>query len=260
MTTIEITAATKVAMLKHLVAGKDLEFVATATRVPRDTVLDVVSKHGYPDHDRMAWAVDMLIQGQEQIPARRPAVGPATRPTSSRSGQLDPAAVQAIARANAQSNGQRPAPRNSGLAVTPPAPARPVHTSTAELLHQAGESDLARTRGLGAKISALLADLTTRLVDEQEAHEAKVAAVKAAAAVTARIAVLQAEIDKLRRRPVKTVTTLTGPRPAALNRNMHPGVHPCTVAGCDRTFDTAQGVHLHQRRAHEGYNPNAAAS
>lgn len=40
MTTIEITSATKVTMLKHLVAGKDLDLVATLTRVPRDTVLD----------------------------------------------------------------------------------------------------------------------------------------------------------------------------------------------------------------------------
>ncbi|HEY8881970.1 MAG TPA: hypothetical protein VIM47_01075 [Dermatophilaceae bacterium] len=250
MSTIEITAATKVTMLKQLVAGKDLEFVATTTRVPRDTVLDIVSNHGYPDHDRMGWAIDMLIQGGDSIPVR-----PAD---NHRGTPLDPAAVQAIARANAQSNGQRPNPRAPGYALTPPAPTgRPAHTSVSELLHQAGESDLARTRNLGAKISALLADLTERLVDEQEAHEAKVAAEKAAAAVAARIAVLQAEIAKLKRRPVRT-TMVAGPgRSKTLPRNAHPGVHPCAVVGCARTFDTAQGAALHQRRAHEGYNPNA---
>ena len=252
MTTIEITAATKVTMLKMLVAGKDLEFVATTTRVPRDTVLDIVSNHGYPDHDRMGWAIDMLIQGRDSIP-ERPA-------DNHRGTPLDPAAVQAIARANAQPNGQRPVPRSPGYAVTPPAPTRPAHTSVSELLHQAGESDLARTRNLGAKVSTLLADLTERLVDEQEAHEAKVAAEKAAAAVAARIAVLQAEIDKLKRRPVRT-TTVAGPgRSARLTRNAHPGEHPCAVVGCARTFDTGQGAALHQRRAHEGYNPSAGAA
>jgi len=254
MNTIEITAATKVTMLKQLVAGHDLDFVAAATHIPRDRVLDVVSNHGYPDHDRMGWAVDMLIQGRSTIPERPtaslPTGTPPARPTPP---------LQRVQGAPSRPRVLVNETVRGGFDVNP-APARPVHTSTAELLHQAGESDLARTRNLGAKISTLLADLTLRLADEQEAHEAKVQAEKAAAAVTARIAVLQAEIDKLKRRPVRTITVAGPGRLKTLPRNVHPGEHSCPVVGCDRTFDTTQGAALHQRRAHEGYNPNAGAA
>jgi len=195
MTTIDITTQTKVTMLKQLVAGHDLEFVATATRVPRDTILDIVSKHGYPNKDRMGWAVDALIQGDGKIPEKSAAAMSTGTP-------LDPAAP-----ARAQSTGQR----TSGYALTPPAPTRPAHTSISELLHQASESNLARTRALATKISALVADLTERLADEQEALQAKNKAARESAAVAARIAILQAEIDKLkgkRSRPAKTKTAI----------------------------------------------------
>jgi hypothetical protein len=190
MTTIEITPATKVTMLKHLVAGHDLDFVEAATRIPRDTILDIVSKHGYPDHDRMAWAVDMLIQGGDKIPVLPAATHRGAAP-------LDPAAP-----ARAQSYGQR----NPGYAINPPTPTRPAHTAISELLQQAGESDLHRTRALGSKISALVADLTERMADEQEALQAKNKAARESAAVAARIAVLQAEIDKLKRKPARPAT------------------------------------------------------
>jgi len=250
MTTIAITPQLKVTMLKHLVAGHDLDFVATATRVPRDTVLDIVSKHGYPDHDRMAWAIDVLIQGGDKIPTREADHRPRVL--------LDGPAVQAIARANAQSTVQRP----GSLAITPPTPTRPVHTSTAELLHQASESPFIRTQNMAAKISALLADLTARLNDEQAAVEAKAQADRESARIASRIATLQAEIDKLKRKPAKPATAraaaTTGniPRSERLTR----GVHPCTTAGCDRTFDTGQGASSHRRRAHEGWNPSAKAA
>lgn len=197
MTTTQITPQLKVTMLKLLVQGRDLGFVSIATKVPRDKVLDIVSTHGYPDHDRMGWAVDMLIQGGDKIPTSTlrtgtPLDGPATNIRS------------------AQSTGHQPGPRNPGYAVIAPATGRPAHTSVSELLHQAGESDVARTRNLGAKISALVADLTARLADEQEAHEAKNKALRESAAVAARIAVLQAEIDKLKGKRSKPARTTTG--------------------------------------------------
>jgi hypothetical protein len=249
MTTITITPQLKVTMLKHLVAGKDLDFVAAVTKVPRDDVLDIVSKHGYPDVKKMAWAVDVLTDNDgNKIPIRevdhRPHV------------LLDTTVPGGVP---TMSNFAGPRPNNP-FAITPPATIAHIPPATADLLHQAEQSPFIRTQNIGTKISTLLADLTTRLNDEQAAVEAKASADREAARIATRIATLQAEINKLKRRPVKTVTTTTGPRPAAPNRNMHPGVHPCTVAGCARTFDTAQGVHLHQRRAHDGYNPNAAAS
>jgi uncharacterized small protein (DUF1192 family) len=246
MTTIAITPALKVTMLKHLVAGKDLDFVATVTKVPRDDVLDIASKHGYPNHDRMAWAIDMLIQGGDKIPERpadhRPKVlldEPATRTTNICSDQ-----------------------RPGSLAITPPATIAHVPPATADLLHQAEQSPFIRTQNIGTKISALLADLTTRLTDEQQQVEAKAQADREAARIASRIATLQAEIDKLKRKPAKTATAraaaTTGniPRSERLTR----GVHPCTTAGCDRTFDTPQGAVTHRRRAHEGFNPHAGAA
>jgi hypothetical protein len=245
MTTTAITPQLKITMLKHLVAGRDLDFVATVTSVPRDTVLDIVSNHGYPDHDRMGWAIDMIIQGGDKIPAR---------PVDNRPRVLldEPAAERRPQTMNhAQSTGQRPAPRNPGYALTPPPPTRPAHTSISELLHQAGESNLTRTRALGSKISALVADLTQRLADEQGALEAKNKAARESAAVAARIAVLQAEIDKLKGSSKRAKTAVASPRKYTQNR----GVHPCTNPDCDRTFDTPQGAVTHRRRAHEGFNP-----
>lgn len=47
-TSTEITDETRLTMLKHLASGKTLDDVATITRRPRPLVLDIVSKHGYP--------------------------------------------------------------------------------------------------------------------------------------------------------------------------------------------------------------------
>ena len=232
MTTIEITSATKVAMLKYLTAGKDLDFVATVTRVPRDIVLDIVSKHGYPDVKRMQWAIDTLIGVSDKIRERSAANShhpgvPLDEPTKP----------------------YQSAP--SGAVNIPPA--------GVSILVQASESTQTRTRNLDSKISALLTDLAARLADEQAQVEAKAAAAHEDALVASRIATLQAEIDKLkgkRRKPAKPAATKGVPRSERLTK----GVHPCTVVGCDRTFDTPQGASTHRRRAHEGFNPVKAAS
>jgi len=186
MTTLTITRQLHVTMLKHLVAGKDLDFVATVTKVPRDTVLDIASKHGYPDVKKMAWAVDVLIQGGDKIPESQLRTGT----------PLDPAAP-----ARAQSTGQR----NPSFAVVPPAvTVHHIQPATADLLRQASESPFIRTQNIGTKISALLVDLTARLNDEQAAVEAKARVAHENALVASQIATLQAEIDKLKRKPAKT--------------------------------------------------------
>jgi hypothetical protein len=236
MTTITITSQLKVTMLKHLVAGKDLDFVADVTRVPRDDVLEIVSNHGYPNKDRMAWAVDVLIQGGDKIPESQLRAGT----------PLDPATP-----ARAQSTGQR----NPSFAVVPPAvTVHHIQPATADLLHQASESPFIRTQNMSAKISALLADLTARLVDEQQQVEAKVQADRESARIASRIATLQAEIDKLKRKPAKATGVSHATRPVIT------GEHSCTTTGCDRTFPTIQGAVTHRRRAHEGFNPHAKAA
>jgi len=233
MTIITITPQLKVTMLKHLVAGKNLDFVAQVTRVPRDDVLDIVSKHGYPNHDRMAWAVDMLIQGGDKIPESQLRTGT----------PLDPAAAATPAR----TAGGRP----SNFALIPPATITHIPPATADLLHQGKASPWIRTQNLAAKIHTLLGDLAARLADEQAAAEAKAQADRESARIATRIATLQAEIDKLKRKPAKTTSVSHATRPVIT------GEHSCTTAGCDRTFPTIQGAVTHRRRAHEGFNPHA---
>jgi len=58
MTTNEITDETRLTMLKHLASGKDLDTVATIVGKPRPLVLDVVSKHGYPNS--LAKGIELL--------------------------------------------------------------------------------------------------------------------------------------------------------------------------------------------------------
>ena len=236
MTTIAITPQLKVSMLKHLVAGKDLDFVATVTRVPRDTVLDIVSDHGYPNPDRMSWAVDVLVKNGDKLPERAP--------RHERAVVLDDIDVPVTARA--------PQQRPSGFAVIAPTTGQPAPTPTDNLLRGAELSPFIRTQNLGKKILALLVELEHRIADEKEARDAKVKADKDAAAVAARIAVLEAEIAKLKRKPAKAAKT-TGVSKAT--KPVLTGEFSCALDTCDRVFDTSQGVALHQRRAHEGWNP-----
>lgn len=236
MSAIDITPQLKVSMLKHLVGGKDLDFVAQVTRVPRDTVLAIVSAHGYPDVDKMSWAVDILVKTARKIPT-------SPVPSHRNAAVLDEIDVPVQPRSDVQ---------RSGFAVTPQVLATAHPTHTGELLNRAARSYYARTQNLGAKIGALLTDLTARLDDEEEAREAKVKADREAAAVATRIAQLEAEIAKLKRKTPKVAKT-TGVSHAT--RPVVTGEYSCTMDSCDRTFDTTQGVALHQRRAHEGWNP-----
>lgn len=192
MSTISITPQLKATMLKQLLAGHDLDYVAQASGMPRDRVLDIVSNHGYPNRESMARAAGILLESANRIPERQATV------TSQASGN---------GHRNVRRDEPAPSPRptlqsiadsHRVIATPPVSPARPVHTSAAELLHQAGESAHARTRGLGAKISALLADLTTRLDEEQEAREAKAKAERENAQVAAKIARLEAELAQLK--------------------------------------------------------------
>ena len=238
MNTAATTTATKVMMLGHVIAGKDLDFVAGVTGLSRDTVLDIVSAHGYPKINSMKWSIDCLIKDASKIPQSQLRTGT----------PLDPAAAATPTR----TAGGRP----SNFALIQPATTiTHVPPATADLLRQASESPFIRTQNIGTKISALLADLTARLNDEQQQVEAKAQADRESARIASRIATLQAEIDKLKRKPAKTTTggRVTAPHP---NTQKH-GEFACADPGCDRTFPTIQGAVTHRRRAHEGFNPHA---
>jgi len=243
MSTIAITPQLKVSMLKHLVAGKDLDFVATVTRVPRDTVLDIVSAHGYPDVDKMDWAVDILMKTVGKIP---------TSPVLSHRGAAVLDEIDVPVTPVMRSGVQR-----SGFAVIAPTTGQPAPTPTDNLLRGAELSPFIRTQNIGKKILALLVELEHRIADEQEARDAKVKADREAAAVATRIAQLEAEIAKLKRKTPKVAKT-TGVSKAT--KPVLTGEFSCSMDSCDRRFDTSQGVALHQRRAHEGWNPRTVTA
>lgn len=107
---------------------------------------------------------------------------------------------------------------------------------TDAILSEASDSTHVRTRNLAAKIRSLLADLTARLADES-----------AEAVRAERIAELEAEIRRL-----KSGGTAKAAVPVVA------GTHECDE--CDRSFPSGQGLSMHRRRAHEGFDPKAAAS
>lgn len=69
MTTV--TAEQRLTIVKHLAAGKDLDWVAAATRFDRSVVLDIASRHGYPDRSKLAWARDVLAELGDMLAAER---------------------------------------------------------------------------------------------------------------------------------------------------------------------------------------------
>lgn len=77
MTTV--TAEQRLTIVKHLASGKDLDWVAAATKFDRSVVLDIASRHGYPDVSKLAWARDVLAEKAQQ-PAPPPTPAPAAAP------------------------------------------------------------------------------------------------------------------------------------------------------------------------------------
>lgn len=74
MTTTAITPQDHIALLRHLASGKTLDAVALIMQLDRSEVLDVASRHGYPDPQKLAWAADVLVEklDQEAAPSEHP--------------------------------------------------------------------------------------------------------------------------------------------------------------------------------------------
>ena len=123
----------------------------------------------------------------------------------------------------------------------------PTMTDTADddrtiegLLAAAEQHSKAAIRNLAERIRNLVDDLESR-IEQAAADEQR----------KARIAALKAEIASLTSAtPTKSSTGRTRRQPK--------GVYPCKDPGCDRVLDTPQGAAAHHRRAHEGFDPNAA--
>ncbi len=110
-----------------------------------------------------------------------------------------------------------------------------------------------RITSIAHRVEADLAKLLELLRAERAQTEERELAARRAAEARAEISRLEAQLAaakaKLRGKPA--------PRAAAPVASVD--LHACPVGGCDRTFESTQAVAMHRRRAHEGYDPAAAA-
>lgn len=112
----------------------------------------------------------------------------------------------------------RPVERARAVAALPVGRPEPTRLTVEQLLRLASASGDRRTVALAGKVARAVGELRTML-----------AALR--------------------------VARLTPGRAPLVNGS---GEHLCGAPDCDRTFPSAQGLSLHRRRAHEGFDPHAA--
>lgn len=207
-----ITSADRLTILKLLAGGRDIDFTATATSQPRDTVLDVAKHHGYPDRDKLAWAVDVLAE-QLDDEAR------ASIPTST----VRTPAAHAVAAV--------PASRPRPAAPAPdPQPAADAPADVAALIALGKKSTRARTRGLAEKAEKALAVLRKEVTAEVEAKKAAATRAAEEAKVRSEVERLEAELAAVRARlPKSQAAAKTG------TTALRTGADPKTVRAWART-------------------------
>lgn len=217
MTTI--TPEQHLTVVKHLAGGKPPAVVATITRVDEHEVSRIGASHGYPDRDKLGWAVDILTKNLEKaatdgLPEPSREVGQIVRP-------------QAIHRAD-------PPPAH--------APAQPDEIRV--LLNAAKSAKPKRIQALANRVFDDLDRLRAMLDVEREKT-------RAAEAETAQKRAARAEVDRLKKELAAAQAKLRGtPTPKPQTADDGVGEHECP--GCDRTFTSSQGRALHQRRANCG--------
>lgn len=205
---------TKIAILKHLASGKDLVQTAAFTRVTVEQARQVANAHGFPDPDKMRWAIDHLTESAS------------TSDLTSK-----PAAVI-------------PSPRVSAMSShTPPATVTPL-TKPDEirvLLNTAKSHPAKRIQNAADRCFDAIDTLKRMIAEDEEKHAERRKAEAAKAAARAEVERLEAQLReakaRLGRKQGNKVSRPTAPK----------GEHPCRNDGCDRIFDTGQGRSMHER-------------
>lgn len=224
-TTRDLALPQRITCLKHLAAGKPVDVTATITGLTAETVLDLASHHGYPDRDKLAWAVDVLTkkhqdQAHADIPTANAPRVPAAPPRP---------AVAAVPQPAAPS---RPADDLRALVdVATVHPSKRIQSAAAKLLEQA------------ERLRSLLEEDDRKNAARRHAEAEKA---KARAEVQRLEEQLAAAKAKLR----GSSTSSTTKAAAAGTRKgtpLHKGEHPCRHDGCDKVYDTPQGRSLHER-------------
>lgn len=230
MSTTEITDEQRLTMLKHLASGKDLDTVATIVRHPRALVLDVVSKHGYPNS--LQKGIDALTakidRDQSALPEGRDIQ---TAPRVPRPATTSPSSVT--------SPDARPVGRPDEIRV---------------LINTAKAHPSKRIQQQANRVLDAIGRLRDLITEDEAKHAARRQEEAEKAAAKAEIARLEKQLAaakaKLRGKPVAggvTVTVPPGVPAAEVQRITAPKVEsPCP--DCGKVFDTVQGLGLHQRR------------
>lgn len=155
--TTALTPQTRLTVVKHLAAGRSLDFAVTATKLSAEQVRQIAQAHGYPDRQKLSWAVDVLTEKIDD--AQRQTITP--RP------DLEPSAQRPAARPTPS-----PSFRINGRAERQPVPPSEPD-STVTLLTRARASESKRIQALGRKISDQLDDLHERLDAEDRRQREK---------------------------------------------------------------------------------------
>lgn len=221
--------AKKVTLLKHLAAGKSLDVVATIVGLKRDQVLDVASRHGYPDTDKLAWAADVLDKKtDDDVAAAAVKTGPLEHGVT-----IDRDATE-----------QRFEVFKKPAAAAPSADAA---GPTQDLIAQGKQHPSKRIQAAANKVLDDLDRLRTLLREDEEKHAARRKAEREKAAARAEVERLKQQLAeaqaKLRggKAPAKETKAAKAPRErGALD-------FPCRNDGCDKAYDTPQGRSMHER-------------
>ena len=208
-TKADLTIEQRIALLRHLAEGKSLEAVALILHCDRSDVLDVASKHGYPDHEKMAWAADVL---EEKADAEaRPAPHP------------DPAAViRTAGRTQTPAGGAStppsagPAPRPQRLPASAAGGATP-HVDRIRVLIDEGKAHSTKKIQAAAERAETAVRRLRELVDADRAREAeRKRRAEERAKAEAEVRALEAQLAEARAklRPASPATAGDGPSAA----------------------------------------------
>lgn len=258
-----ITPQQHLTVVKHLATGKNLDVVATITHLDRSQVLDIGSKHGYPDTEKLTWAVDILVkklEAADEIPQHPDAAaiarsGQTTRPSIQQQPTSRPAGVASTPAPTGHPTAPKPTP------AAAPAPAEAKVDAAEALLAEASESKSKAVQRLGEKIRDLLVDLDERLDAQKRKEAAQARREQERADAKAEVARLQRQLEAAKQRlrsPAKKARE-QAVKNGEQRTSQATGDYPCTVDGCDRTFSTPQGASLHERRVHGDLTGNLAA-
>lgn len=188
-----LTQHDKLAILKYLAGGRDLEFTAAATQLTGDQILDVALAHGHPDREKLAWAADIVQKNidkerREGLPAstvrtRTPPPTPTRAPEPSR------------------------ADRNRAEHPGVPRPGVPFDV-LADLVKRGKASETSKTRTLADRLESMATDLRATLTAEDEDREARQKAKREQAEAAAEVARLTAQLAaaKAKLKPAKTTS------------------------------------------------------